>query len=377
MGSISPEELARYSRQIALPDLGVEGQQRLARARVLLIGAGGLGSPAALYLASAGVGTLGIIDPDDVELSNLHRQILHGVADIGRPKVDSAQARLNATNPHVRVVAMRERFASDNALALANGWDVVVDGSDNFPTRYASNDACVALGIPNVYGSVWRFEGQVSVFAPHLGSPCFRCVNPRAPAPGEVPSCAEAGVLGVMPGLVGTLQALEVIKLVTGIGQPLTGCLLHIDALTMKFRRFNLRRDPECPRCLEGRRDLPVVAEGVFCETNAVMESDEISVRDVAAQRAAGAAHVLLDVREPWELDVARVDPCLNIPLGELPARQAEIPRDVPVYVMCHRGGRSSRAVEFLQAAGLTNARNVQGGITAWSSDVDASIPTY
>lgn len=372
-----PDELARYSRQIALPDLGVEGQEKLARARVLLIGAGGLGSPAALYLASAGVGTLGIVDPDDVELSNLHRQILHSTADIGQPKVESAKSRLHAANPHVRVDAMRTRFTADNAIALAKGWDVVVDGSDNFPTRYASNDACVALGIPNVYGSVWRFEGQLSVFAPHLGGPCYRCVNPRAPRPGEVPSCAEAGVLGVMPGLVGTLQALETIKLVTGIGEPLIGRLLHIDTNTMKFRQFDLRRDPECARCADGKRDLPVEAEGIFCETNTDMVSDEISVRDLAAKRDAGGSHMLLDVREPWELDVARLDPCLNIPLGELPARQAEIPRDIPVYVMCHRGGRSSRAVQFLRGEGFANAVNLQGGITAWSAEVDSSVPTY
>ena len=373
----SREEMQRYARQMAVPEFGAAGQEKLRAARVLLIGAGGLGSPAALYLAAAGVGTLGIVDADAVELSNLHRQLLHGTDDVGRPKVESATATLRGINPHVRVEPMGERFTAANALELARGWDVVVDGSDNFPTRYASNDACVALGIPNVYGSVWRFEGQVSVFAPHLGGPCYRCVNPRAPEPGTVPSCAEAGVLGVMPGLVGTLQALEAIKLITGIGEPLVGRLLHIDGAAMKFREFTLRRDPDCARCAEGRRHLPVEAEGKFCEASAVMVDDEISVTDLAERRAAGERHTLLDVREPWELEAARLDPCLHIPMGEVPTRFKEIPRDVPVYVMCHGGVRSGRVVEYLRGQGFANVRNVQGGIAAWSAEVDASVPVY
>jgi adenylyltransferase/sulfurtransferase len=362
---------------MAVPEFGAAGQEKLRAARVLLIGAGGLGSPAALYLAAAGVGTLGIVDADDVELSNLHRQLLHGTNDVGRAKVESAVSTLRRVNPHVRVEPITGRFTAANALELARGWDVVVDGSDNFPTRYASNDACVALGIPNVYGSVWRFEGQVSVFAPHLGGPCYRCLNPRAPEPGTVPSCAEAGVLGVTPGLVGTLQALEVIKLITGVGQPLVGRLLHIDGAAMKFREFTLRRDPDCARCAAGRRDLPIEAEGEFCEACGEMKDEEISVLALAEARRAGGEHVLLDVREPWELDVARVEPCLPIPMGEVAARTEEIPRDVPVYVLCHGGVRSGRVVEFLRGQGFGNVTNVRGGIAAWSAEVDASVPTY
>jgi adenylyltransferase/sulfurtransferase len=330
-----------------------------------------------MYLAAAGVGTLGIVDPDEVELSNLHRQILHRTADAGRPKVDSARDTLAATNPHVRVETFRERFTAANALDLARGWNLVVDGSDNFPTRYASNDVCVALGIPNVYGSVWRFEGQVSVFAPHLGGPCYRCLNPQAPAAGSVPSCAEAGVLGVMPGLVGTLQALEAIKLIAGVGDPLIGRLIHIDALAMKFREFTLRRDPDCARCADGRRQLPIEPEGEFCEASGMMVDDEISVTELAALRGAANAHVLLDVREPWELAVARLDPCLAVPMGEVPQRTAEVPRDLPVYVLCHGGVRSGHVVEFLRGQGYANVRNVRGGIAAWSAEVDASVPTY
>lgn len=373
----SHDELRRYARQMAMPEFGAAGQEKLRAARVLLIGAGGLGSPAGLYLAAAGVGTLGIVDPDDVELSNLHRQILHGTADVGRSKVASAAARLEAVNPLVRVEAIRARVEAANAVELIRGWDLVVDGCDNFPTRYASNDACVALGIPNVYGSVWRFEGQTSVFAPHLGGPCYRCVNPRAPEPGTVPSCAEAGVLGVMPGLIGTLQALEAIKLITGIGEPLVGRLLQVDGAALKFREFQLRCDPECARCAEGRRELPVEGEGMVCASSPAMMDDEISVQELAAARAGGAAYILLDVRERWELASAKLEPCLPIPLDEVPARVEEIPRDVPVYVLCHGGVRSGRVVEFLRGAGFGNVTNVRGGIAAWSAEVDASVPTY
>lgn len=371
------EELQRYARQMAMPEFGEAGQKRLRSARVLLIGAGGLGSPAAVYLAAAGVGTLGVIDPDAVELSNLHRQILHGAASVGRAKVESAVETLRGINPHVQLVAMRERFTAEKAIDLVRGWDVVVDGTDNFPTRYASNDACVALGVPNVYGSVWRFEGQVSVWAPHLGGPCYRCLNPQAPAPGEVPGCAEAGVLGVVPGLVGTLQALEAIKLITGLGEPLVGRLLHVDAARMKFREFQLRQDPHCARCAEGRRDLPVEPEGMICAESCAMTTDEISVVELAALRGAGDPHVLLDVREAWELATAKVDGFCHIPLGEIPARYGEVPRDVPVFVMCHGGVRSGRVVEFLRESGFANVRNVRGGIAAWSAEVDPSVPTY
>ena len=373
---MAQDDSARYARQTTLPGFGPEGQAKLRAARILLIGAGGLGSPAALYLAAAGVGTLGIVDPDRVELSNLHRQILHGTADVGRAKTESARDRLREINPDARVEMFPVHFEAPNALDLVRGWDLVVDGCDNFPTRYASNDACVALGVPNVYGSVWRFEGQVSVLAPHLGGPCYRCINPHAPPPGAVPGCAEAGVLGVLPGLVGTLQALEAIKIITGIGEPLVGRLLHIDAMTMKFREFTVRRDPQCARCAEGRREAPVLAEGAACATPPV-GAGEISVQELAAERAAGRDYVLLDVREAWELSVARIDPCLHIPLGEVVARAGEIPRGAPLYVLCHAGVRSAAAAELLAAAGHSEVRNVRGGIAAWSAEVDARVPTY
>lgn len=372
---LSSEELQRYARQLVLPEFGAAGQEKLRAARVLIIGAGGLGSPASLYLAAAGVGTLGLIDPDEVELSNLHRQILYATGDTGRAKVESAAESLAAINPNVHVVPFRERFTAASAIDQVRGWDLVVDGSDNFSTRYASNDACVALCVPNVYGSVWRFEGQVAVFAPHLGGGCYRCLNPRAPDPGAVPSCAEAGVLGAMPGLVGTLQALEALKLLTGLGEPLIGRLLHIEALTMKFREFNLRRDPDCVRCADDRRERPVVEEGSSCAANS--EQDEASVQELARLRSEGRAHLLLDVREPWELAAARLDPCLAIPMGEIPARLGEIPRDTPLYVMCHGGVRSARVAEFLRSRGFANANNVRGGISAWSAEIDATIPVY
>jgi len=373
---MAKDESARYARQTALPGFGAEGQAKLRAARVLLIGVGGLGSPSALYLAAAGVGTLGIVDPDRVELSNLHRQILHGTADVGRAKTESARDRLRDTNPDVRVEIFPECFEAANALDRVRGWDLVVDGCDNFPTRYASNDACVALGVPNVYGSVWRFEGQVSVLAPHLGGPCYRCINPHAPAPGSVPGCAEAGVLGVLPGLVGTLQALEAIKLITGIGEPLVGRLLHLDALAMKFREFTVRRDPQCARCAAGRQQAPVREEGAACAAPPA-GVDEITVQELVAARTAGQAHVLLDVREDWEMAVARLDPCVHIPLGELASRAGEIPGGVPLYVLCHAGVRSAAAAKLLAGAGRRDVWNVRGGIAAWSAEVDDRVPTY
>lgn len=336
-----------------------------------------MGSPAALFLASAGVGTLGIVDPDEVELSNLHRQILHGTADTGRAKVASARDRLLSANPHVQVLPIRGRFTAAAALDMARGWDIVVDGSDNFPTRYASNDACVSLGIPNVYGSVWRFEGQVSVFDPARGGPCYRCLSPHAPAPGTVPGCAEAGVLGVLPGLVGTMQALEAIKLITGLGEPLVGRLLHLDGLAMKFREFRLRRDPECARCAEGRRTQPIEEEGGAACAVAPASPADVSVTTLAALRNAGGEHVLLDVREDWELALARIEPCLHIPSGEIPSRLGEIPRGIPVYVLCHGGVRSARAARYLTEAGFGKVINVRGGIAAWSREVDAGVAEY
>lgn len=361
-----------------LPELGAAGQERIRAARVLLIGAGGLGSPAAMYLAAAGIGTLGLVDADSVELSNLHRQLLHGTEDVGRLKVESARDRLEQINPEVKVEVFAERFTAANAVDFVRGWDVVVDGCDNFTTRYASNDACVARDVPLVYGSVWRFEGQVAVFAPALGGPCYRCLAPKPPPPGTVPGCAEAGVLGVLPGMVGTLQALEAIKLVTGLGEPLVGRLLHVDALSMKFREFRLRSDPSCPRCAEGRRREPVNEEPMTCAmNNDPNQTDEATVQELAAARAGALDHVLLDVREDWERAVARIEPSLHIPLADVPARVAEIPRDKTVFVMCHGGVRSGRAVEFLHGEGFGNVRNVRGGIAAWTAEIDPSVPDY
>lgn len=366
MQAMTQEERLRYSRQMAMPEFGEAAQERLRQSRVLLIGAGGLGSPSAQYLAAAGVGEIGMVDDDVVEMSNLHRQLLHRTADVGRLKIESAADRLREINPHVQVRGIHGRLTAENALEMIRGWDVVIDGCDNFPTRYASNDACVALGIPNVFGSIWRFEGQISVFAPHLGGPCYRCLNPKAPAPGTVPGCSEAGVLGVLPGLVGTLQALEALKLLTGLGKTLVGRLLHIDALTLKFREFALRVNPQCERCAEGRRTLPIRPEGEAC---AVAVVNEISARELQEWRREGRTHILLDVREDWELAVARLDPHLHIPLGQLETRVAEIPRHVPLCVLCHSGVRSAAAVRFLTDVGFTDVRNVRGGMVAWGKN--------
>jgi adenylyltransferase/sulfurtransferase len=375
--SLSPAELTRYSRHLLLSEIGLAGQQKLAAARVLIIGAGGLGSPAALYLAAAGVGTLGIADFDRVEAHNLQRQLLHDDASIGRPKVASAAARLRQTNPFIRVVEHDEGITAANALNIFAAYDIIVDGTDTFPTRYLNNDAATLAGRPLVYGSIYKFEGQVTVFDPRHGAPCYRCLFPEPPSAGMVPNCGEAGVIGALCGVIGSLQALEAIKLITGIGEPLVGRLLHIDGAAMKFRDFTLRRDPECARCAEGRDHLPIEAEGDFCEASAVMTDDEISVLELAEVRQADGDHVLLDVREPWEVAVARVEPCLTIPMGEVAERTEEIPRDVPVYVLCHGGVRSGRVVEFLRGQGFGNVANVRGGIAAGSAEVDASVPVY
>jgi molybdopterin/thiamine biosynthesis adenylyltransferase/rhodanese-related sulfurtransferase len=368
----SDEERARYSRQLMLPQIGAAGQQRLKNARVLCIGAGGLGSPAALYLAAAGVGTLGLIDSDSVDLSNLHRQILHGTSDVGRAKLESARDRIAEMNPHVRVVLHRERFVADNALAIVRDYDVVVDGSDNFPTRYASNDACVLSQKPNVYGSVFQFDGQASVFAPHLGGPCYRCIFPEPPPPGAAPSCAEAGVLGVLPGIVGLIQATETIKLVTGLGDTLLGRLLHFDALKMTFREFKLRRDPQCPIC----GDAPTISApqqvGATCAAPA-----SLTVRQLKAKLEAGEALQLIDVREPAEHEIAHIDSARLIPVAQLETRHAEITSDTPVVLFCHSGVRSAYAAELLRASGFDNVLNLEGGIDAWSREIDPSVPRY
>lgn len=377
MPTLEPDELARYARHLAIPGFGREAQERLKAARVLCIGAGGLGSPATLYLAAAGVGTLGLVDADVVDVSNLQRQILYGQGDIGRPKLDAARERLAQTNPHVRVIPHPEAFTAENARQIAEDYDVILDGTDNFPTRYLSNDVAVWQRKPNVYGSILRFEGQVSVFAPHLGGPCYRCMAPRPPQPGLVPTCAEGGVLGVLPGLVGTMQALEVIKLITGIGTPLLGKLLHVDTLGLRFRTFTLRRDPACPVCGE----TPTITEPInytgFCGMNPPPEVPTLTVHDLHSLRQQGQPHYLLDVREPDEYATAHITGSTLIPLGEVTARAAEIPRDAQVLVHCKLGGRSARAVAALRDLGYENVWNIAGGITAWSKEIDPSVPQY
>ena len=380
MVEFTQEERVRYSRHLMMPEVGAEGQKKLKAGRVLCIGAGGLGSPAALYLAAAGVGTLGIVDLDDVDLSNLHRQLLHGTKDIGRKKLESAQERLRDVNPNVAVERHECRFTSANARDIVENYDVVVDGSDNFPTRYLSNDVCVFARKPNVYGSIFRFDGQSTVFAPHLGGPCYRCLFPEPPEPGTVPSCAEAGVLGVLPGIIGTMQAIEAIKLLLGIGEPLIGRLLNFDALKMKFREFNLRRDPECPVCGENPTITELIDYEQFCGIAPAQSTEAIptiSVHELKRKIEANGALTVLDVREPFEYEIAHISGSKLIPLGELPRRFDELARDGEIAVHCKSGKRSAQAVQLLRHAGFTNVANVTGGIDAWANEIDPSVPKY
>src|SRR5881296_2184190 len=374
---LSDEELQRYSRHLMMPEVTREGQLRLKAARVLCIGAGGLGSPAAVYLAAAGIGTIGIVDFDDVDLSNLQRQILHGTKDIGRDKLESARDRLHDINPEIDVQLHKCRFSSENAPQLVSRYDVIVDGSDNFPTRYLSNDVCVFARKPNVYGSVFRFEGQTTVFAPHLGGPCYRCLFPEPPAPESVPNCAQAGVLGVLPGIIGMLQAIETIKLVVGIGEPLIGRLLHFDALKVKFRELNLRRDPECPVCGENRTIFAPIDYDQFCGAPADEIVPAISVHELKRKTEAREAFELIDVREPFEYEIARIDGAKLIPLGEIADRTDELQREQPIVVHCHSGKRSAQAVRLLQQRGFSNVYNLEGGIDAWSDQIDPTVPKY
>jgi molybdopterin/thiamine biosynthesis adenylyltransferase/rhodanese-related sulfurtransferase len=382
--ALTRDELARYSRHLILPEVNVDGQRRIKAARVLCIGAGGLGSPAALYLTAAGIGTLGLVDADRVDASNLQRQILYGTDDVGKPKLEKARARLLEINPNIEVVRHDARLTSANATEIIAPYDLVIDGSDNFPTRYLSNDVCVFARKPNIYGSVFRFEGQASVFAPHLGGPCYRCLFPEPPPPGAAPSCAEAGVLGVLPGIIGLIQATEALKLILGAGETLAGRLLHFDALKMKFREFNLRRDPACPVC----GDAPTIFEPIdyeqFCAGPA--EDDwfaapagvpTISVRELKTKMDMKEALTLIDVREPYEYEIARIDGSRLIPLGELETHVSELPRTGTLVLQCHSGGRSEHAVRLLQEAGFENALNLVGGIDAWSVEVDPAVPRY
>ncbi len=374
---LTREETARYSRHLIMPEVTADGQRRLKAARALCIGAGGLGSPAALYLAAAGVGTIGIVDFDDVDLSNLQRQILHGTKDVGRSKLESARDRLRDINPDIEIELHQCRFSSENASEIVSEYDVVVDGSDNFATRYLSNDVCVFEKKPNVYGSVFRFEGQTTVFAPHLGGPCYRCLFPEPPPPESVPNCAQAGVLGVLPGIIGLLQAIETIKLIVGIGEPLIGRLLHFDALNVKFRELNLRRDPHCPVCGDNPTIFSPIDYDQFCGARDEKMVPAISVNELKRKMDAREAFELVDVREPFEYEIARIDGAQLIPLGEIANRADELQRGQQIVVHCHSGTRSAQAVRLLQQRGFSNVYNLEGGIDAWSEQIDPSVPKY
>lgn len=384
MTTLAQAELVRYSRHLILPDVGVTGQEKLKAARVLLIGAGGLGSPAALYLAAAGVGTLGLVDFDNVDVTNLQRQILHGTKDVGRPKLLSARERIADVNPHVRLETYETALTSKNALDILSGYDIVVDGTDNFATRYLVNDACVLLGKPNVYGSIFRFEGQASVFAlPDGGGPCYRCLFREPPPPGLVPSCAEGGVLGVLPGLVGTIQATEAIKLIVGVGEPLAGRLLLIDTLGMAFRTVRIRKDPACPAC--GTREIrSLIDYEQFCgvraadaEPRAVGGFVEVSPRELQSRLSRGEQLQLIDVREQFEWDIGRIPGARLVPLATLPDVVDTLDREREIVVYCKGGSRSRAAAAHLADAGFARVMNLTGGILRWREEVDPTLPRY
>ncbi len=380
--SLTQPEFARYSRHVIMPEVGLDGQRKLKAAKVLVIGTGGLGSPLALYLAAAGVGTLGLVDFDVVDVSNLQRQIIHGTADIGRSKCQSAAARLRDVNPEVKLDLWEERVTSKNALDIVRHYDIVVDGTDNFPTRYLVNDACVLLNKPNVYGSIFRFDGQATVFDPRVG-PCYRCLYPEPPPPGEVPSCAEGGVLGILPGVIGCIQATETIKLILGIGEPLVGRLLHYDALAMTFRTFKIRRDPKwavgAPHpTIKGLIDYEEFC-GVRGEPLAASRAGggDITPEQLKRRIDAGENLFVLDVRNPNEFAICRIPGTVLVPLPELPSRFAEVPKDREVIVHCKSGMRSAKAIEFLKAQGYTRLVNLTGGVLGWAEKVDPGMPKY
>jgi adenylyltransferase/sulfurtransferase len=386
---LSAEELQRYSRHLTLPEFGREGQEKLKQSSVLLVGAGGLGSPAAMYLAAAGVGRIGLVDFDSVEASNLQRQVLYGTGDVGRPKLEAASERLNDLNPHVEIERHEVRLTSDNALEIIDEYDVVADGTDNFPTRYLVNDACVMTGTPNVYASIFRFEGQVSVFATEDG-PCYRCLYEEPPPPGLVPSCAEGGVLGILPGFIGTLQATEVIKLLTGIGEPLIGRLLMVDALEMNFRTLNVPTNPECPVCGENPSVTELIDYEAFCGIDSDSSSNgtaddvsddqvpETTVQELKRRRDAGDAPFVLDVREPYEADIASIDADQLIPVDQLEERLDELEAEEKdeIVVHCRSGSRSAKATKRLREKGYDDS-NLAGGVLAWSEEIDDSVPQY
>jgi molybdopterin/thiamine biosynthesis adenylyltransferase/rhodanese-related sulfurtransferase len=379
----NPEETRRYSRHLMLPEVGPEGQRKIRAASVLCIGAGGLGSPIAIYLAAAGIGRLGLVDFDMVELSNLQRQILHGTEDVGRLKTESARDTLHQLNPNVEIVLHNRRITSENALDLIRPYDIVVDGTDNFPTRYLTNDACVLVRKPNVYGSIFRFDGQASVFAPHLGGPCYRCLFPEPPPPGMVPSCAEGGVLGVLPGIIGVIQATEILKLALGAGTSLIGRLLLFDALEMKFRELKLRRDPQCPVCGENPTITKLIDYENFCgitpaANRATMNPDEVTVQEMKRALDDPSLNIkVLDVREPSESQIARVPGATLLPLTMLPQRFTELDPNQHYYIHCKVGVRSLYALQFLREQGFKNLKSVAGGIDAWSDEIDPTVPKY
>ena len=377
------DEIRRYARHLMLPEVGLEGQKKICSASVLCIGAGGLGSPLGMYLAAAGVGTLGIVDFDAVDVSNLQRQILHGTPDVGRPKTQSARDAIRRINPRVQVTLHETRLTSENALEIIRPYDIVVDGTDNFPTRYLANDACVLLKKPNVYGSVFRFEGQASVFAPHLGGPCYRCLYPEPPPPGTVPSCAEGGVLGVLPGIIGLLQATEILKLILGQGTSLLNRLLLFNALDMQFRELKLRRDPQCPLCGDHPTVTQLIDYQVFCGTppepaTSVMHPDEVTVHDLKQALDNPQLGIqVLDVREPSEYQIARIKNTRLVPLSTLAQHFNELDPTRAYYLHCKAGRRSMKALQFLREQGFKNLKSVKGGIDAWSDQIDRTVPRY
>jgi molybdopterin/thiamine biosynthesis adenylyltransferase/rhodanese-related sulfurtransferase len=378
--ALDNDEILRYSRHLIMPEVGMEGQQKLKAARVLCIGAGGLGSPLALYLGAAGVGTLGIVDFDVVDYTNLQRQIIHTTGDVGRKKLDSAAEKLKSINPYLNIRKFDTRLSSENALEIFRDFDIIADGTDNFPTRYLVNDACVLTGKPNVYGSIFRFEGQASVFATQQG-PCYRCLYPEPPPPGLVPSCAEGGVLGILPGLVGVIQATETIKLILGKGTPLIGRLLLVDALDMKFRELKLRKNPDCPACGTHRTITKLIDYNEFCgirgeESTVDLNVPEMQVEELKQKLDAGDDIFVLDVREPHEYQICNIGGHL-IPLGELPKRVNELDSSREIVAHCRSGMRSAKAVDFLKQAGFKKVRNLAGGILAWADRVDPKIPKY
>jgi sulfur-carrier protein adenylyltransferase/sulfurtransferase len=374
---ISPREYRRYGRHLIIPEVGMEGQRRLKAARVLVIGTGGLGSPSSLYLAAAGVGTLGLIDFDVIDETNLHRQILYTDKDVGKSKVQTAKERLLQANPNIVVKTYEESLSSENALEIFKGYDIILDGTDNFPTRYLTNDACVILGKPNVYASIFRFEGQATVFYPKTGGPCYRCLYPKPPPPGLVPSCAEGGVLGLLPGLVGLIQATEAVKLILGKGEPLIGRLLVYDALSMTFEELKIRKNPKCPVCSPNPEITKLIDYEAFCGIQKEPEVASVLPAQLSQELKLGRKVMLLDVREPHEWDIVHINGSKLIPLNELPERVNELDSADEIVAYCHMGGRSARATDFLRGLGYRKVRNLEGGIEAWAVEVDPSLPRY